>query len=162
MPNAYYLGRGGGTRYTWTFLRLSRSILSYIGQSEHENMLKSLVQWGSEFWTSPVQWGLDYWTFKIETFWCFDLGWFNIRMIGTIDTAIPIVQTIQKQNQYRVIQDGRYSNGMPSHETLPFECWTPILSCIQVFGIQMVTVFDLETKMSICLTVKATAYQPDL
>ena len=33
-----------------------------------------------------------------------------------------------------------YSNSPPSHVTLPFEYRTPILSGIQVLGIQMVTV----------------------
>ena len=34
-----------------------------------------------------------------------------------------------------------YLNGLPSHVTLPFEYCTPILSGIQVFSIQMVTVY---------------------
>ena len=52
-----------------------------------------------------------------------------------------------------MVQNVQYSNGPPSHVTLPFECRTPILSCIQVFGIQMVTVvtghfFDFMLKTS--------------
>ena len=39
-----------------------------------------------------------------------------------------------------MVQNVRYLNGLPSHVTLPFEYLTPILSSIQVFGIQMVTV----------------------
>ena len=45
-----------------------------------------------------------------------------------------------------MVQNVRYSNGPPSHLTLPFEYQTCILSGesgIQVFGIQMVTVRDL-------------------
>ena len=38
--------------------------------------------------------------FEFWTFWYLDLGWFGIRMIGTVATAIAIVQIIQKQNQY--------------------------------------------------------------
>ena len=61
--------------------------------------------------------------FEFWTFWYLDLGWFGIRMIGTVATAIAIVQIIQKQNQYIGIQDGAYlvgfgmvglfSSGMP-------------------------------------------------
>ena len=36
------------------------------------------------------------------------------------------------------VQNVWYSTGLPSHVTLPFEYLTPILSSIQVFGIQMV------------------------
>ena len=39
-----------------------------------------------------------------------------------------------------MVQNVRYSNGPPSHVTLPFEYRILILSGIQVFGIQMVTV----------------------
>ena len=39
-----------------------------------------------------------------------------------------------------MVQNVRYSNGPPSHMTLPFEYRTPVLSSIQVFSIQMVTV----------------------
>ena len=51
-----------------------------------------------------------------------------------------------------MVQNVRYSNGPPSHVTLPFEYGTPILpysdeSGIQVFGIKMVTVKRVE---SIC------------
>ena len=49
--------------------------------------------------------------FEIWTFWYLDLGWFGIRMIGTVATAIAIVQIIQKQNQYIGIQDGAYLVG---------------------------------------------------
>ena len=39
-----------------------------------------------------------------------------------------------------MVQNFWYLNGPPSHMTLPFEYQTPILSSIQVFGIQMDTV----------------------
>ena len=42
-----------------------------------------------------------------------------------------------------MVQNVRYSNGPPSLMTLPFEYLTTKLSGIQVFGIQMVTIFDL-------------------
>ena len=42
-----------------------------------------------------------------------------------------------------LVQNVLYSNGPPSHVTLPCEYRTPILSGIQVFGIQIVTVFKL-------------------
>ena len=40
-----------------------------------------------------------------------------------------------------MIQNVGYSSGPPSHMDLSFEYRTPILSGIQVFGIQMVTVY---------------------
>ena len=43
-----------------------------------------------------------------------------------------------------MVQNVLYLNDLPSHVTLPFEYWTPILSGIQmnqVFSIQMVTVY---------------------
>ena len=40
-----------------------------------------------------------------------------------------------------MVQNVRYLNGPPSHMTLSYEYRTPILSGIQVFGIQMVTLF---------------------
>ena len=40
-----------------------------------------------------------------------------------------------------MVQDICYSNGPPSHTTLPFEYRTPIMSGIQVSGIEMVNVF---------------------
>ena len=49
-----------------------------------------------------------------------------------------------------MVQNVRYSNGPPSHVTLPFEYRTPILPGIQmnlVFGIQMVTVLASSTKI---------------
>ena len=42
-----------------------------------------------------------------------------------------------------MVQTVRYSNGLPSHVT-PFEYLTPILSSIQMFGVQMVTVFGIQ------------------
>ena len=39
-----------------------------------------------------------------------------------------------------MFQNVHYLNGPPSHVTLPFEYQTPLLSGIQVFGIQMVTI----------------------
>ena len=39
-----------------------------------------------------------------------------------------------------MVQNVRYWNGQPSHVTLPFEYGIPILSAIQEFGIQIVTV----------------------
>ena len=39
-----------------------------------------------------------------------------------------------------MVQHVWYLNGSPSHMTLPFEYWTPTLSGIQVFSIQMITV----------------------
>ena len=39
-----------------------------------------------------------------------------------------------------MVQNVQYSNGLPSHMTLLFEYQTPILSGIQMFGVQMVTV----------------------
>ena len=52
-----------------------------------------------------------------------------------------------------MVQNVRYLNGPPSHATLPFEYWTLILSGIQVFGIQMVTVLLLK-----CLNVMIWRY----
>ena len=37
-----------------------------------------------------------------------DLGWFGIRMIGTMTASKAIVLTLQKWNQYIGIQDGDY------------------------------------------------------
>ena len=45
-----------------------------------------------------------------------------------------------------MVQNVRYTNGLPSHMILPFEYRTPILSGIQVFGIQMVTVVEFVDK----------------
>ena len=42
--------------------------------------------------------------FDIQTIGSLDSGWFRIRMIGTIATAL--VPNHQKQNQYIGIQDG--------------------------------------------------------
>ena len=39
-----------------------------------------------------------------------------------------------------MVQNAPYVNGPPSHVTITFEYQKPILSGIQVFGIQMVTV----------------------
>ena len=39
-----------------------------------------------------------------------------------------------------------YLNGPPSHVNLLFEYLTPVLSCIQVFSIQIVTVFLNKTR----------------
>ena len=39
-----------------------------------------------------------------------------------------------------MVPNVRYSNGPPSYVTVSFEYQTPILSGIQVFGIQVVTV----------------------
>ena len=41
-----------------------------------------------------------------------------------------------------MVQNVHYANGPPSYMTFPFEYWTPILSGIQVFGIQMVIVVE--------------------
>ena len=49
-----------------------------------------------------------------------------------------------------MVQNVRYSNGPPSHVTLPLKCRTPTLSSMnQVFGIEMVSV--PETKCFFCL-----------
>ena len=40
-----------------------------------------------------------------------------------------------------MVQNVQYLRGLPSHVTLPFEYWKPILSGIQVCSIQMVSVF---------------------
>ena len=55
-----------------------------------------------------VQWGLKSWIFKFQTYLYLDLGWFGIKMIGTITTPIAIVTSIWKWNQYIEIQDGSY------------------------------------------------------
>ena len=41
---------------------------------------------------------------KIGTFRCSDLGWFSIKMLRTIATAV--VLAIQKRNQYQEVQNG--------------------------------------------------------
>ena len=50
-----------------------------------------------------------------------------------------VVWKLDWKNLY-MVQNVRYSNSTPSQMTLPFEYPTPILSSIQVFSIQMVTV----------------------
>ena len=47
-----------------------------------------------------------------------------------------------RTNQF-MVQNVQYSNGWPSHMTLPFEYRTLILSGIQLSGIQMVTVYHI-------------------
>ena len=42
-----------------------------------------------------------------------------------------------------MVQNVQYSNGPPIQVTLPFEYRTPMLSSIQVFGIQMMIVLDM-------------------
>ena len=57
------------------------------------------------------QWGLENRTYEFKTNLkseCFVLGWFSIIIIGTKVTAIAIVPTIQKGNQYIEIQVGGY------------------------------------------------------
>ena len=41
-----------------------------------------------------------------------------------------------------MVQNVRYLNGPQIPVTLPFEYWTPILSGIQMFGIQMFSVYN--------------------
>ena len=54
---------------------------------------------------------------------------------------------VKNQTESRfLVQNVCYSNGLSSHVTLPFEYRTPILSGIQVFGIQMVTVVEFVDK----------------
>ena len=55
-----------------------------------------------------------------------------------------------------MVQNVWYSNGLPSHMTLPFEYRTPILSVNQVMGIQMVTVF----RLNFCEFFQCTSSQP--